>query len=112
MRTVSSLEIGFSEESMSRSPIDWFAGVRALRCGSVAANARIAPEGMALQLSYHCTAQNVLGLFIWAMHGFSGPCQLGAGSRPTGQSRPRRNIAPDLRTPRGHTAPWPARNFL
>src|SRR5258706_12469853 len=54
MRTVSALtEMGFSEESMTRRPIDWFAGVRALPCGSVAANARIAPEGMALQLSYH-----------------------------------------------------------
>jgi len=82
MRTVSSLhEIGFSEESMSRSPTDWFAGVRALRRGSVAADAKIAPEGMSLQLSYHGTAQNVLGLFMWTTHGFFGPCKLEPGSR-------------------------------
>src|SRR5260370_37633422 len=82
MRTVSSLhEIGFNEESMSRSPTDWFAGVRALRRGSVSADARIAPEGMSLPLSYHGTAQNVLGLFIWTTHGFFGPCKLGPGGR-------------------------------
>src|SRR5260370_19231850 len=81
MRTVSSLhEIGFSEESMSRSPTDWFAGVRALRRGSVAADSRIAPEGIPLPLSYHGTAQNVLGLFIWATHRFFGPFKSQPGS--------------------------------
>src|SRR5258708_11657353 len=98
MRTVSSLhEIGFNEESMSRSPTDWFAGVRALRRGSVAANARIAPEGMALQFSYHCTAQNVLGLFIWATHGFSDPCQLEAGNRQPKKPGQRQNHRSELR---------------
>src|SRR5258707_12276626 len=105
MRTVSSLhEIGFSEESMSRSPTDWFAGVRPLRPGSVAADARIAPEGMSLQLSYHGTAQNVLGLFIWATHGFFGPCKLEPGSRQIAGNLGRRK---GRHSERGRAAPKP-----
>ncbi len=67
MRIVSSLhEIGFSEESMSSNPTDWLGGVQAMRRVQVAADARIAVEGMGPQLLYQWTEQNFLRLLILA----------------------------------------------
>ena len=74
MRIVSSLhEIGFSEESMSRSPTSWFAGGRALRYVAVVADAGMAPEGMSFQLSCQWKEQEILGLLIYVPYRFSSP---------------------------------------
>src|SRR5467141_3154811 len=82
MRIVSSLhEIGFSEESISRSPTPWFAGGRALRRVPIAADARMASEGMSFQLSCQLEVQNIQGLRTEVPCRFSGPCLPESGSR-------------------------------
>src|SRR5258707_13651131 len=102
MRIVSSLhEIGFSEESISRSPTPWFAGGRALPGVPVAVDARMASEGMSFQLSCQLEVQNIRGLLIQVPCRFSGPCLPESGSRQRSEPGLRQNHLSALRAP-GH----------